>query len=88
MHSPVRMHRLKDEAAIRSVVDAVHAKPNGEMASIERRIAAFEATYGMRSEEMRSRVERGELPPDRNIETWLMALRVRDEVAGVKARTR
>jgi hypothetical protein len=84
----VRMHRLKDEATIRSVVNAVHSEPNGEIVSIERRIAAFEAEYRMGSEEMRARVDCGELAPTRNVEAWLMALRVRDELAGVKARAR
>jgi hypothetical protein len=79
-HRPIRMHRLKDEASIRSVVDAVRAAPNGEAASIERRITAFEAEYGMDSDEMRARVDRGELPPTRDLEAWLMALRVRDEL--------
>jgi hypothetical protein len=82
------MHRLNDEATIRSVVDAVRAEPNGKVVSIERRIAAFEAEYRMDSEEMRARVDRGELAPTRDVEAWLMALRVRDEVASAKARAR
>jgi hypothetical protein len=84
----IRMHRLNDEATIRSVVNAVHSSPNGEIVSIERRIAAFEAEYRVDSEEMRARVDRGELAPTRDIEAWLMALRVRDELAGAKARAR
>jgi len=88
MDRPIRMHRLNDEAMIRSIVDAVRAEPNGEVVSIERRIAAFEAEYRMDSAEMRARVDRGELAPTRIVEAWLMALRVRDEVAGVKARAR
>lgn len=82
------MHRLNDEATIRSIVDAVRAEPNGEIGSIERRIAAFEAEYRMDSAEMRALVDRGELAPTRDVEAWLMALRVRDEVASVKARSR
>lgn len=84
----IRMHRLKDEATIRSIVDAVRAEPNGEMMAVERRIAAFEAEYRMDSAEMRARVDRGELAPTQHVEAWLMALRVRDEVASVKARSR
>ena len=84
----ISMHRLNDEATIRSVVNAVHSEPNGEIVSIERRIAAFETEYGMDSAEMRARVDRGELAPTRNVEAWLMALRVRDEFAGAKARAR
>jgi hypothetical protein len=88
MNRSIRMHRLNDEATIRSIVDAVRAAPNGEAVSIERRIAAFEAEYRMGSEEMRARVDRGELAPTQIVEAWLMALRVRDEVASVKARAR
>lgn len=84
----VRMHRLNDEATICSVVNAVYSEPNGEIVSIERQISAFEAEYRMNSDEMRARVDRGELAPTRNVEAWLMALRVRDELAGVKARAR
>ena len=85
---PIRLHRLRDETAIRSVVEAVRAEPNGEVASIERRIAEFESRYGMSSAEMRVRVDRGELAPTRDVEAWLMALRVRDDLASVKARPR
>lgn len=84
----IRMHRLNDEATIRSVMDAVHSEPNGEIVSIEHRIAAFEAEYQVNSEEMRARVDRGEMAPTRDVEAWLMALRVRDEFAGAKARAR
>ena len=88
MHRPITMDRLNDEATFRSVVDATRAEPNGEVTSIERRIAAFEAEYQMSSEEMRAAVERGDLRPTRSVEAWLMALRVRDEFASAKARPR
>jgi hypothetical protein len=88
MDPSIRMHRLNDEATIRSIVEAVRAEPNGEVVSIERRIAAFEADHRMDSEEMRGRVDRGEMAPTRIVEEWLMALRVRDELASVKARAR
>ena len=83
------MHRLaKDEREIRSVIDAVRAEPNGEIDQIEKRIAAFERQYGMTSAEVVARVERGEVAATREIEAWLMALRVRDDLASVKARAR
>jgi hypothetical protein len=88
MNRSIRMHRLNDETTIRSVVSAVRAQPNGEILFIERRILEFEAKYHMDSEEMRSRVDRGEQAPTRDVEAWLMALRVRDEVASAKARSR
>jgi len=82
------MDQLNDEATFRSIVDATRAEPNGEVASIERRIAAFEAEYQMDSAEMSERVERGDLKSTRSVEAWLMALRVRDEFASAKARSR
>ena len=85
----VRMHRLaKDDAAYRSVVDAVRAAPNGELADVERTIAAYEKKYGFSSTDAVARVERGELAPTRAIEGWLMAVRVRDDLAAIKARKR
>ena len=82
------MDQLNDEATFRSIVDATRAEPNGEVASIERRIAAFEAEYQMDSAEMSERVERGDLKSTRSVEAWFMALRVRDEFASAKARSR
>ena len=83
------MHRLAtDEAARRDVIDAVRAAPNGELADVERAIAAYEAKYGLSSEEARKAIERGELRPTYDVEGWMMALRVREHLADVKARAR
>lgn len=68
-----------DDTKIRA---AMTVDPGDLIASISARIAAFEVEYRMDSEEMRARVDRGELAPTRNVEAWLMALRVRDELAG------
>jgi hypothetical protein len=82
----VHIHRLaKDPAAFRLVVQAVRSAPNGELRDMERAIAAFEAKHRMSSAEARARVESGELAPTREIEAWMMALRVRDDLADLKA---
>ncbi|HEX4416925.1 MAG TPA: hypothetical protein VH165_03455 [Kofleriaceae bacterium] len=88
MDRAFRMHRLRDEATISSVLEAVNSQPNGEITAIERRIATFEAKYQMDSSEMCKRVDRGDLAPTQEVEAWLMALCVRDELAIVKARAR
>ncbi len=81
------MNRVaSDERARRSVVAAVCAAPNGELADIERVLERYEASYGMPSAEARARVERGELSATRDVEAWLMAIRVRDDLATLKTR--
>ena len=81
------MHRLAtDETARRSVIDAVRAAPNGEIADLERTIAAYEGKYGMASTDAVAAIESGELPPTRDVEGWMTALRVREHL--VKARAR
>jgi hypothetical protein len=83
----IRVHRIAtDEAAYRSVVDAVRSAPNGEIADLERTIEAYERKHGMSSSDARDAVARGELRPTREIEGWLMALRLREHL--VKARAR
>jgi hypothetical protein len=83
------MHRLAtDESARRAVIDAVRAKPNGEIHDVERAIAAYEAKYGMSSANAVAAIERGELRPTQDVEGWMMVLRVRDHLADVKARSR
>ena len=80
------MHRLAtDETARRSVIDAGRAAPNGELADVERSIAAHEMKHGFSSAEAVTRVERGELAPTLEIEGWLMAIRVRDDLADLKS---
>lgn len=83
---PVRVHRIaSDEAAYRTLVDAVRSAPNGELKDVERALQAFESKHKMSSEEARNRVESGELPATREIEAWMMALRVRDDLAALKS---
>ena len=81
------MHRLAtDESAVRAVIDAVRAEPNGEIADLDCVIAAYEAKYKMSSEAARDAIARGDLRPTRDVEHWMMALRVRGDLADVKTR--
>ena len=78
----------RDEASYRDLVATVRSAPNGELADVERAIASFEQQYGISSVEARARLERGELSPTLEVEGWMMALKVRDHLVSVKARTR
>jgi hypothetical protein len=81
------MRRLAvDETAVRSVIEAVRSQPNGEIVELDRTIAAYERKHGMPSSEALEAVARGELRPTREIEGWMMAVRVREHL--VKARSR
>lgn len=83
------VHRVaRDERAYRDVVDTVRSAPNGEVADLERTIAAYEAKHGMSSVEAREALSRGELEPTREIEGWMMAVRLREHLASAKARAR
>ena len=80
------MHRLAtDESARRSVLAAVRAKPNGEIAELETVIARFEKKFAMTSAEAVIRVESGDMPATQEIESWMMAVRVRDDLAALKS---
>lgn len=81
------MHRLAtDEGARRAVIDTVRAMPNGEIHDVERAIAAYESKFGMSSADAVAAIERGEMRPTRDVEGWMVALRVREHLASVKAR--
>jgi len=83
------MHQLAtDDTAVRSVIEAVRAAPNGELADVERTLAAYEAKYGIDTAEAARRVENGELPPTSEVEGWMMVRRLRDHLADAKARAR
>lgn len=83
----IRINRVaSDERARRSVMEAVRAAPNGELADVERVLSTFEQRYGISSSEVRGRVERGELRATRDVEAWLMAIHVRDDLAALKTR--
>lgn len=75
-----------DERARRTVVEAVRAAPNGELADVDRVLKGYEQCYGISSAEARARVERGELRATRDVEAWMMAIQVRDDLAGLKTR--
>lgn len=85
----VRVHRLAtDEKAFRRVIEDVCAKPNGEVLAVEQRIKQFEDKYKMSSSAALRAVELGDLAPSRDVEAWMMALRVRDDLVELKARAR
>lgn len=70
---------LDDEAIADLIVGTREPRPD-VLASIERRIRAFEQGHTMSSGMMRAMVESGSVAPTREVETWLMALHVRDEL--------
>ena len=83
------MRRLAtDEAARRTVLDALHARPNGELDDVECAVSAYEAKYRMSSAEALAAIERGELRVTGDVEGWMMALRVRADLADLKAKAR
>lgn len=83
------MHRLAtDESARRAVVDAVRRVPNGELEDLERAIAAYESKYSIRSEDVAAAIESGTLRATYDVERWMMALRVRDDLTALKSKAR
>jgi hypothetical protein len=54
------------------------APRNGQAVGIEARVAAFEAQYGMTSDEMRRRFASGEIGDTADTSSWLMLLRSRE----------
>ncbi len=83
----VAMHRLAtDETARRSMINTVRSAPNGEIADLNQTIAAYEAKYKMTSIAAVAALESGELRPTREVEGWMVAIRVREHL--VKARSR
>lgn len=75
-------------AELNELIRVVRSEPNGEIAMVERRIAAFESKYGISSAEMIARVERGEVGETTEIGAWLMSLRLKEYLAGVTAQAR
>jgi hypothetical protein len=84
-----RVHGLSSKPAeLNELIRVVRSEPNGEIAMVERQIAAFETKYGMSSAEVIDRVERGEVGETVEIGAWLMSLRLKEYLASVKARGR
>jgi len=76
-----------DEASYRELAAITRSAPNGELADVERAIASFEREFGMTSAEAHDKLARGELAPTREIEGWMMALRIRDHLVGAQTRS-
>lgn len=55
---------------------------NGETASLDSRIAAYEQRYNMPSARMREEVQAGRLPESSEICTWFMLLTLRERIGG------
>jgi hypothetical protein len=81
------MHRLAtDESARRAVVSASRAAPNGELADVENAVKAYETKFKMSSSDARAALSRGEMAPTQEVERWMMAVRVRDDLIALKSR--
>src|SRR5438132_10033559 len=92
----MRAYRLTDwskktpaerEQILRELVQAVNQPPNGELAELDAEVRAFETRLGMDSETMRARLDAGEIEETLDLCKWLMALRLRDEIAALSARS-
>jgi hypothetical protein len=68
------------------LVRAVDQPPNGELAELEEEIRGFEARLGMDSGTMKTRLEAGEIEETLDVCKWLMAIRLRDEIAAISSR--
>lgn len=75
-----------DKRAYSAVVEATRRSPNGELADVHQTIAAFEQKYKMTSDEAQTAIVGGSLAPTRDIEGWMMAIRVRDYLVEARAR--
>ena len=83
------MHRLAtDESARPAVIETARSTPNGEIEDVERAIAAYEEKFRMSSVEAYEAIAAGNLTPTREIEGWMMTLRVRNHHADAKTRAR
>jgi len=73
---------LADEKrdALAELARAARRKPNGEVAELEGRIAAYELRYEMKSATMRERFAKGAMPDTADVAQWLMLLSIRDRV--------
>jgi hypothetical protein len=64
------------------LVTAAKGKPNGQMTSLEATIRGYEHKFGMTSDELLARLERGEQAETLEIGNWLFALSTRKRVLG------
>lgn len=78
--SLAKMSTTERRDALAKLASAARGKPNGEVAQLEGRIAAYECRYGMNSETMRERFANGACPDTADVAQWLMLLAARDRV--------
>ncbi len=67
----------EQRARILAFLESRNEPPNGEATRLNEAIAAYEHKYGMRSDEMCSRLDRGEIEEDDGICRWLILLKRR-----------
>ena len=60
--------------------EGMRAKPNGGVQATRARLDAFEAHYGMTTQELRGRVYRGEQRETDEIGAWLMTANLYDRL--------
>ncbi len=86
MDYSVRMSELRKmskedrDAAIDRLVEAAYGPPNGQLEDIEARIREFEFRYETSSERMRKELLGGERKETADIASWLMLLRLRENI--------
>lgn len=68
------------EAAIGRLVEAAYGPPNGQVEDIEARIKEFEFRYETSSKRMREELSRGQRKETADIASWLMLLRLRENI--------
>ena len=83
--------RMSPEDRVTAVADLARAArraPNGEVSEIEAGIEAYEAKYGIDSDELQRQVAEGRRAETEDVCGWLMLLRLREHLATVAARPR
>lgn len=72
------------EAVLDRLVEAAYEPPNGQIEELEARISDFELRYEVPSIRMLEELSRGQLKETADIASWLMLLRLRDNLAHPK----
>jgi hypothetical protein len=70
------------------LVAETQRRPNGELTELDRKLAAYEKTYGVSSAEMVERVASGKQRETWDICQWLMTYHLRRDLGEVASRAR
>ncbi len=82
----VRMSEFREmseeerDAAIARLVEAAYGPPNGQIEDLETQIRYFEFKYETSSERMREELLEGKRKETADIASWLMLLRLRENI--------